>query len=48
MMGLHNAKERDQNDWRNLFAEADPSFEFVQATPIPGAEIGIIEAKWNP
>lgn len=47
MLELHNAKERDRNDWAQLFQEVDPRFKFVGVKQPAFSRMGIIEAVWT-
>lgn len=47
MLEFHNAKERDKNDWAQLFREADPKFKFVGVKQPEFSNMGIIEAVWE-
>ncbi|KIX06362.1 uncharacterized protein Z518_04338 [Rhinocladiella mackenziei CBS 650.93] len=44
MMTNFNAKERDLDDWRNLFVKADPRLKVVKVVKPPGSVNSIIEA----
>ncbi|MCJ1463377.1 hypothetical protein MMC07_001984 [Pseudocyphellaria aurata] len=46
MLELHNAKERDKNDWAKLFQEADSRFIFVGVKQPVQSKLSIIEAVW--
>jgi hypothetical protein len=48
MLELLNAKERDVDDWTELFAMADPRFKFLGATQPAGSRMSIMEAVWEP
>ena len=48
MLSLYNSRERDSDDWRSLFHQADSRFRFVDAVAVQGSTSGIIEAIWNP
>lgn len=48
MLGFHNSKERDRDDWAQLFQDADPRFRFVGLKQPAFSELGIIEAAWEP
>jgi hypothetical protein len=48
MLELLNAKERDVNDWIELFAMADPRFKFLGAKQPTGSRMSIMEAVWQP
>ena len=47
MLTLCNARERDRDDWKMLFHEADSRFHFIGAYVPKGSSLGIIEAKWE-
>lgn len=47
MLTLCNAYEREEQDWKRLFQEADPRFH-VRTMSVPkGATEGIIEVIWE-
>lgn len=48
MLALLNAKERDDADWTQLFADADPRFKYLGHTQPEGSRMGIMEAVWMP
>ena len=48
MMGITNSKEREMNEWADLFKEADPRFKFKGGFKPEGSRLWIIEAIWNP
>ena len=48
MLELHNGKERDADDWEQLFRDCDSRFKFLGTTRVPGSRFGIVEAKWEP
>ncbi|KAI1460025.1 S-adenosyl-L-methionine-dependent methyltransferase [Annulohypoxylon moriforme] len=47
MMQLLNAQERDEAQWRELLAKADPQFQWIGVTRPPGSALAIIEASWK-
>lgn len=47
MLSILNARERDADEWRSLFAEADPRFEFQGVKRPSGSNLAIMEAIWN-
>ena len=47
MLAILNARERDADEWRLLFAEADPRFEFQGVKRSNGSDLAIMEAIWN-
>ncbi|KAF5870961.1 putative o- protein [Botrytis fragariae] len=47
MLSMHNSREREAEEWQDLFLEADPRFGVLKIwTPI-GASLAIIEAVWQ-
>ncbi|KAI0855864.1 S-adenosyl-L-methionine-dependent methyltransferase [Xylaria cubensis] len=48
MMELFNAREREEQDWQRLFAEADSRFRFAGIRTVPGADLAFISAIWKP
>ncbi|KAK6541923.1 hypothetical protein TWF694_007698 [Orbilia ellipsospora] len=46
MMMCLNALEREEGDWKRLFAEADPRFKFESCTQPPGCLMNIVEATF--
>lgn len=47
-MCLTNSKEREQEDWRSLFEEADPRFKWLGAKLPEGSRLWIIDSVWEP
>ena len=47
MKQMTNAKERDFDDWMNLFGMADPRFRVQSPREPAGAKLAIIEAAWE-
>ncbi|MCJ1397470.1 hypothetical protein MMC11_000663 [Xylographa trunciseda] len=47
MTTYFNSYERDAAEWRDLFARADPRFEFVGITQPQGSALALIEARWT-
>lgn len=47
MLGMQNSKERDPNDWENLFHDADSRFKLVGITIPPKSKLAIIEVCWD-
>ncbi|KAF6228460.1 hypothetical protein HO133_008190 [Letharia lupina] len=39
--------QRDQDEWKLLFQEADPRFDFIGVEEPRGSALAIIEARWN-
>lgn len=48
MLELLNARERDEDDYTELFKQADPRFKFLGARTSKGCRMHIMEAVWNP
>ncbi|OCL11850.1 O-methyltransferase [Glonium stellatum] len=48
MLKLLNARERDEDDYAELFRQADPRFKFLGAGTSKGCRMHIMEAVWNP
>jgi hypothetical protein len=48
MLTTVNAKERELDDWKEPFRDADPRFEFLQAWKPEKSRMWILEWKWNP
>lgn len=44
---LTNGKEREENDWRALFAEADGRFQVLSIEKPSLSSLGIIVAQWE-
>ena len=47
MLSILNARERDADEWRWLFKEADPRFVFLGVKRSKGSNLAIMEAIWN-
>lgn len=47
MMTLFNAREREIDDWVQLFREADARFRFVDAKRPEVGTMGVILAEWE-
>lgn len=47
MLELHNAKERDGEEWIELFRVADERFEVVGISRPEGSRLGFIEVVWR-
>jgi hypothetical protein len=45
---LFNGKERDADDWKKLFEDADPRFRFLNVSVAPGIPLAVIQAQWEP
>jgi hypothetical protein len=48
MLTTVNSNERDVDDWRSLFKQADSRFTFLGASQPKGCRMWIIEAVWDP
>lgn len=48
MLGILNARERDADEWRSLFKEADTRFDFLGVKQPEGSSLAIMEARWEP
>lgn len=47
MLELQNARERELQDWKDLFALADERFKFVGVVMPPGSNLAIITGEWQ-
>lgn len=47
MSSIQNARERELEDWKELFRQADPRFHFEGATSPPGSNHSLIVAVWR-
>jgi hypothetical protein len=47
MMEIGNAKERDLDEWKQLFEQADERFVFKGPKMPPGSRLAILEATWD-
>lgn len=48
MLEMHNGKERDLDDWKQLFASADKRFRIVSVKQPPSSRLGLLEVEWTP
>lgn len=48
MLQIQNAKEREVDDWKALFHEADSRFKFQGAKQVATSNLAIIEFLWDP
>ena len=48
MQSMFDAKEREIEQWRKLFADADSRFRFIGVTQPEGSRLSIIELVWEP
>lgn len=47
MWAIHNAKERDLEDWRQLVEDADTGFELTAVDRPEGSRLSIILVTWR-
>ena len=47
MLSICNARERDEEDWRQVFKEADSRFEVLRVFTPKGSALGIIDVVWK-
>ncbi|KAI4185004.1 MAG: hypothetical protein LQ348_004446 [Seirophora lacunosa] len=47
MWATHNAKERELEDWKELFRRAGAGYEITSVTKPEGSRLSIIEATWR-
>lgn len=47
MLSICNARERDEADWRSVFAEADPGFRVLRVFTPKGSALGIVDVEWS-
>lgn len=47
MKQIQNAKERDAEDWAQLFEFADPRFRFEPIVEPQGSTLAIVYATWE-
>jgi hypothetical protein len=47
MLEIGNAKERDLEEWKALFAQADPRFTFKGLKQPEGSRLAILETVWD-
>ena len=47
MLSFFNSREREKEDWQNLFHEADERFGNIKIWTPEGASLAIIEATWT-
>ncbi|KAJ4147764.1 hypothetical protein LMH87_002270 [Akanthomyces muscarius] len=48
MLTLLNAQEREENEFKALFAAADPRFRFRGVMRAQGCRMSVVEAVWDP
>lgn len=47
MKAFMNAKEREIDDWKQLFNSVDDRFKYVGVQMPPGSNLGIIHFQWQ-
>lgn len=47
MLSLLNARERDSDDWADLFNHAHPKFQLKSITTPRGSNLSVIEVVWT-
>ena len=47
MLSICNARERDTEDWRQVFEDADPRFKVLRVFTPSGSALGIIDVVWE-
>ncbi|TVY47475.1 O-methyltransferase [Lachnellula occidentalis] len=47
MLSICNARERDEEDWRQVFTEADSRFKVLRVFTPKGAALGIVDVVWD-
>ena len=47
MLEIQNSRERDMDDWKDLFEMADPRFKFMGGKLPPGSNLWFLEASWE-
>ena len=47
MWGTHNAKERDLEDWEDLFRTADAGYKLLSVTKPKNSRLSILELIWG-
>lgn len=47
MMTLFNSREREKEDWIELFQQADKGFQFVETKDAETGTMGVILAVWR-
>jgi hypothetical protein len=48
MLELFNAKEREPEDWSELFTTADPRYKVTAIKNLDKCKLAFIEATWMP
>lgn len=47
MLELQNSRERELDDWAKRFEQADSRFKFLGGSKPEGANLWILEARWD-
>lgn len=47
MMTLFNSRERELDDWINLFKEADPRFQFIGVEKMEVGTMSVLTFIWE-
>ena len=47
MLQIQNSRERDEDDWKRLLAQADERYRFQRVIRPPGSVLAIILAVWD-
>lgn len=47
MLEIGNSKERDVDEWKQLFRQADERYVFRGTTQPPGSNLAILRADWS-
>ncbi|KAK8056578.1 O-methyltransferase- family 2 [Apiospora rasikravindrae] len=48
MLTVTNSRERELDDWKDLFRDADPRYKFLGAWKPTRSQLWFIEAEWDP
>lgn len=48
MLTVTNSRERELDDWKDLFRNADPIYKFLRAWKPIKSQLWFIEAEWDP
>lgn len=46
-LAIANGGQRDLEDWKSLFEQAGPGFEYQGVKPVPDSDVVFIEATWR-
>ena len=47
MLEIYNAKERELDEWKTLFEQADKRFKFKGMTQPSGSRLALLETIWD-